>query len=54
MRLRTALRVMERIAHAEDGVATREDLYAFAGSVDWSSHLSLRNTVKCDCTLGQV
>ena len=51
MRLRTSLKVMEKLADAVD-VLSKDDLYSFVGSVDWTRIISAENSIKCDSILG--
>ena len=53
MKLRTSLKIMEKIADAND-VLTKDDLYSFAHSVDWSQMISVENSIKCDTILGNA
>lgn len=48
---RTSLRLMEVILESTD-IHTRDDLYSFVSSIDWSKYLSYHNTLKVDTTLG--
>lgn len=53
MKLRTSLRVMERVIDSDD-VESKDDLYNLVKSVDWTSILSPDQTIKVDTTVGQV
>lgn len=48
---RSALKLMEKI-HEGRGLKSKEDLYDLCYSVDWSTHIDIRNTIKCDSILG--
>lgn len=52
MWLRTSLRVMECLVEGK-GLKTKDDLFSLCISVDWSEHLSLEGTLKCDAVLGR-
>jgi 23S rRNA G2445 N2-methylase RlmL len=50
--LRSGLKLMEKIGEGQS-IQSKDDLYAFVGSVDWTQYLSPDQTFKCDATIGQ-
>lgn len=53
LKLRTALRVMEKIVEV-DNINSKEDLYRMCATIDWTSMIGPEATIKCDTTLGQA
>jgi putative N6-adenine-specific DNA methylase len=52
MRLRTPLRVMERVAIAKN-INSKDALHSWISSVDWEERLTAAHTLKCDTVLGR-
>jgi len=48
---RTALKLMEKLQDGR-GLKSKDDLYDLCSSVDWSQHIDVRNTIKCDSIMG--
>lgn len=48
---RTALKLMEKIGEGR-GLKSKDDLYDLCSSIDWSQHIDIHNTIKCDSILG--
>lgn len=50
---RTSLRLMEVILEGSE-VSSRDDLYSFVSSINWSNYMSSQNSLKVDTTLGDI
>lgn len=48
---RTALKLMEKLQDGR-GLKTKDDLYDLCSSIDWSQHIDIKNTIKCDAIMG--